>query len=462
MRFSAKRPSMESKQGVGMAHDSTNLSPLAARKCSGLRGHLRVPGDKSISHRALIFGALARGETQIHGLLESEDVLNTAKAMAAFGATVRKDDEEVWYVEGLGTGSLIEPTGVLDFGNSGTGARLVMGIAGAHAFATTFMGDASLSSRPMGRVLNPLREMGVEVLSRSGDRLPLTLKGADPAQPITYRVPMASAQVKSCVLLAGLNMAGTTTVIEPVKTRDHTEKMLRGFGATLGEEMNDAGETVLTIEGLQELTAQDVTVPGDPSSAAFPIVAALITPGSELVIEDILLNETRTGLITTLLEMGADITIENERNSGGERIGDIRVRSSALKGVTVPAARAPSMIDEYPVLSVAAAYAEGETRMEGLEELRVKESDRLAAVAAGLEANGVPFEEGKDYLVVRGGGTIAGGGRVITHLDHRIAMSFLVLGLGAEKPVTVDDAAIINTSFPGFADLMEALGAEFE
>ena len=445
-----------------MAHDSINLSPLAARKSSGLRGHLRVPGDKSISHRALIFGALARGETTIHGLLESEDVLNTAKAMAAFGAAVSKDEEGVWSVEGLGTGSLIEPTNVLDFGNSGTGARLVMGIAGAHAFATTFMGDASLSSRPMGRVLNPLREMGVEVLSRSGDRLPLSIKGADPAHPITYRVPMASAQVKSCVLLAGLNMAGITTVIEPVKTRDHTEKMLRGFGATLGEEINEAGETVLTIEGLQELTAQEVIVPGDPSSAAFPIVAALIAPNSELVIEDILLNETRTGLITTLLEMGANITIENERNSGGERIGDIRVRSSSLKGVTVPADRAPSMIDEYPVLAVAASYAQGETRMEGLEELRVKESDRLAAVAAGLEANGVSFEEGKDYLVVKGAETVSGGGRVITHLDHRIAMSFLVLGLGADEPVTVDDAAIINTSFPGFAELMEALGAEFD
>nr|WP_321454605.1 3-phosphoshikimate 1-carboxyvinyltransferase [uncultured Cohaesibacter sp.] len=446
-----------------MAHDSTKLSPLAAHKSSGLRGHLRVPGDKSISHRALIFGALARGESKIHGLLESEDVLNTAKAMAAFGASVRKDDEDsIWYVEGLGTGALLEPTNVLDFGNSGTGARLVMGIAGAHAFATTFMGDASLSSRPMGRVLDPLRQMGVEVLSRTGDRLPLTIKGAEPAQPITYRVPMASAQVKSCVLLAGLNMAGTTTVIEPIKTRDHTERMLRGFGATLGEEINEAGETVLSIEGLQELTAQEVIVPGDPSSAAFPIVAALITPGSELVVEDILLNETRTGLITTLLEMGADIKIENERNSGGERIGDIRVCSSSLKGVTVPAERAPSMIDEYPVLAVAAAYAEGETRMEGLEELRVKESDRLAAVAAGLEANGVAFEEGEDFLVVMGSETVAGGGRVITHLDHRIAMSFLVLGLGAEKPVTVDDAAIINTSFPGFADLMEALGAELE
>ena len=445
-----------------MAHDATQVSPLTARSSKALTGRLRVPGDKSISHRSLIFGALARGETKITGLLESEDVINTAKAMAAFGARVNKDAHGTWFVEGLGTGSLIEPSEVLDFGNSGTGARLVMGLAGAHAFSTTFMGDASLSGRPMARVLNPLREMGTQVLSRSGDRLPLTIRGADPAMPITYRVPMASAQVKSCVLLAGLNIAGTTTVIEPIKTRDHTERMLRGFGAKLGEEINEAGETVLTIEGLQALHAQDVIVPGDPSSAAFPIVAALITPGSDLLIEDILLNETRTGLITTLLEMGADITIENERESGGERIGSLRVRSSQLKGVTVPADRAPSMIDEYPVLSVAAAFASGETRMEGLEELRVKESDRLAAVAAGLKANGVPHEEGSDYLVVTGGANTIGGGKVTTHLDHRIAMSFLVLGLASHNPVTVDDAAIINTSFPGFADLMAGLGASFE
>ncbi|SNY91724.1 3-phosphoshikimate 1-carboxyvinyltransferase [Cohaesibacter sp. ES.047] len=444
-----------------MAHDATQLSPLSATMSHGLTGRLRVPGDKSISHRALIFGALARGKTRISGLLESEDVLNTAKAMAAFGAHIVKDDDGVWYVDGVGTGSLVEPSNVLDFGNSGTGVRLVMGLAGAHAFSTTFMGDESLSSRPMARVLDPLREMGVEVLGRSGDRLPLTIRGAEPAAPITYRVPMASAQVKSCVLLAGLNMAGTTTVIEPIKTRDHTERMLRGFGATLGESVNEAGETILTIEGLQALKAQDVTVPGDPSSAAFPIVAALITPDSNLVIDDILLNESRTGLITTLLEMGADITIENERESGGERIGNIRVRSSSLKGVTVPADRAPSMIDEYPVLSVAASFAEGETRMEGLEELRVKESDRLSAVAAGLKANGVPHEEGGDYLVVSGGANEIGGGMVTTHLDHRIAMSFLVLGLAVHKPVTVDDAAIINTSFPGFADLLGTLGASF-
>ncbi|PLW75905.1 3-phosphoshikimate 1-carboxyvinyltransferase [Cohaesibacter celericrescens] len=442
-----------------MAHDATQLSPLSAHKSQGLKGRMRVPGDKSISHRALIFGGLARGITKISGLLESEDVINTAKAMAAFGAQIHKDNDGIWFVEGLGTGSLLEPSTVLDFGNSGTGARLVMGLAGAHAFSTTFMGDGSLSGRPMARVLNPLREMGTQVLGRSGDRLPLTIHGADPATPITYRVPMASAQVKSCVLLAGLNMAGTTTLIEPVKTRDHTERMLRGFGAELGEEINEAGETILTLQGLQELTAQDVIVPGDPSSAAFPIVAALITPGSDLLIEDILLNDTRTGLITTLIEMGGDITIENERNSGGERIGNVRVRSSRLKGVTVPAERAPSMIDEYPVLSVAASFASGETRMEGLEELRVKESDRLAAVAAGLAANGVPHEEGNDYLIVTGGSNHIGGGTVATHLDHRIAMSFLTLGLGAEKPVTVDDAAIINTSFPGFVDLMSGLGA---
>ena len=445
-----------------MAHDATNMSPLSAHKSGALSGRLSVPGDKSISHRSLIFGALARGETVITGLLESEDVINTAKAMQAFGANVRQLEDGRWTVTGLGTGSLLEPSKVLDFGNSGTGARLIMGIAGAHAFTTTFMGDASLSGRPMARVLNPLRQMGAQVLSRSGDRLPLAIRGAEPANPISYRVPMASAQVKSCVLLAGLNMAGTTTLIEPIKTRDHTERMLRGFGAELGEEINEDGETVYTLEGLQELTAQDVIVPGDPSSAAFPIVAALITPGSDLTIENILLNETRTGLITTLLEMGADITIENERESGGERIGDLRVKASTLKGVTVPAERAPSMIDEYPVLSVAAAYAQGETRMLGLEELRVKESDRLSAVAAGLAANGVPHEEGEDTLVVKGGSNNIGGGTVTTHLDHRIAMSFLVLGLQAAKPVTVDDAAIINTSFPDFAGLMAGLGATFE
>ncbi len=444
-----------------MAHDASNMTPLSSLRSDGLKGKLQVPGDKSISHRSLIFGALAKGETVVSGLLESEDVLNTAKAMQAFGAQVHKDDQGLWHVTGVGTGSLLEPIDVLDFGNSGTGARLVMGLAGAHAFASTFIGDASLSGRPMGRVLNPLREMGVEVLARSKDRLPLTIKGADPATPITYRVPMASAQVKSCVLLAGLNMAGTTTLIEPVKTRDHTEKMLRGFGAELGEEVNEAGETVLTLEGLQELTAQNVTVPADPSSAAFPIVAALITPGSDLVVENVLLNETRTGLFTTLIEMGANLTIENERESGGERIGDIHVRHSDLKGVTVPADRAPSMIDEYPVLSVAASFASGETRMEGLEELRVKESDRLSAVAAGLTANNVPHIEGEDYLVVKGGSNQIGGGAVVTHLDHRIAMSFLVMGLASQQPVEVDDGAVINTSFPGFVDLMTGLGGKF-
>lgn len=445
-----------------MAHDAAQFKPLTASGAQPLKGQIKVPGDKSISHRSLIFGALAKGTTTISGLLESEDVINTAKAMQAFGAQVTKHDDASWSVTGLGTGCLLEPENVLDFGNSGTGARLVMGLAGAHAFSSTFMGDASLSGRPMARVLNPLREMGVQVLSRAKDRLPLTLQGADPATPITYRVPMASAQVKSCVLLAGLNMAGTTTLIEPVKTRDHTERMLRGFGAKLDEATNEAGETVLTLEGLQELTAQDVTVPGDPSSAAFPIVAALITPDSDLVVQDVLLNETRTGLFTTLIEMGADLTIENERNSGGEQIGDIRVRYSKLTGITVPADRTPSMIDEYPVLAVAAAFAQGDTRMEGLEELRVKESDRLSAVAAGLAVNNVPHEEGEDYLVVKGGSNAIGGGKVVTHLDHRISMSFLVLGLQSQKPVTVDDAGIIATSFPEFIDLMSGLGAQFE
>ena len=434
--------------------------PLTALPSGALRGRVVVPGDKSISHRSLMLGALAIGETRITGLLESADIMATAGAMRAFGAKVERGADGAWHVHGLGTGGLLEPESVIDFGNAGTGVRLAVGIAGAHSFASTFTGDASLVKRPMARVLEPLREMGAEVISRSGDRLPLTIKGADPMAPIVYRVPVPSAQVKSAVLLAGLNIEGITTVIEPVATRDHTERMLKGFGADITTEPGPRGATIIKLVGRPELKAQSITVPADPSSAAFLIVAGLIVPDSDVTIANVLLNPARTGLIATLKEMGADLVVENERLSGGETIGDVRVRASRLKGVTVPPERAPSMIDEYPVLAVAASFAEGNTVMEGLEELRVKESDRLASVARGLEANGVTCREGEARLVVEGG-RVRGGGSIATHLDHRIAMSFLVMGLAAERPVTVDDSETIGTSFPSFVELLRGLGADF-
>ncbi|MEP3278364.1 MAG: 3-phosphoshikimate 1-carboxyvinyltransferase [Stappiaceae bacterium] len=440
-----------------MVHASSTL-PMTAHPGRPLKGRITVPGDKSISHRSLIFGTLAVGRTRIEGLLESEDILNTAAAMRSLGATVEKNSDGVWLVDGVGIGALKEPETVLDFGNAGTGVRLVMGVVGSHPISATFSGDASLSGRPMGRVLNPLREIGTEVIARSGDKLPLSLRGPQTALAQTYRVPMPSAQVKSAVLLAGLNAPGITTVIEPVLTRDHTERMLMGFGAKLDVSTGENGERIIALHGQPELTAQDIIVPGDPSSAAFPIVAALITPGSDLVVENVLLNPHRIGLLFTLRDMGADIQFENERDTGGEKIADIHVRYSSLKGVSVPADRAPSMIDEYPILAVAAAFAEGETRMNGLEELRVKESDRLAAVARGLEANGIPCAEGEDTLFVTGKSDQIGGGTVVTHLDHRIAMSFLVLGLAANQPITVDDGSPIATSFPNFRDLMGKLG----
>jgi 3-phosphoshikimate 1-carboxyvinyltransferase len=440
---------------------SAKTRPLSAAAGGPLKGKVRVPGDKSISHRSVMLGALAIGETRISGLLEGEDVLATVAAMRAFGAKAERGGPGEWKVTGLGVGGLLEPEGVIDYGNAGTGVRLAMGIAGSHAFASTFIGDASLSRRPMGRVVEPLRRMGVEVLARSGDRLPLTIKGPDLLIPIEYRVPVPSAQVKSAVLLAGLNAPGTVTVIEPVMTRDHTERMLQAFGATIEIETGPDGARIIRMEGRPNLKPQTIAVPGDPSSAAYPIVAALVAPGSDVRVTGVLLNPTRTGLIDTLIEMGGDITIENRGTVGGETVGDIRVRASALKGVTVPAARAPSMIDEYPILSVAAAYAEGDTVMEGLAELRVKESDRLAAVAAGLTANGVTVDEGPESLVVSGKGKVPGGGSVATHLDHRIAMSFLVLGVNAGAPVTIDDATPIATSFPDFLDLMGGIGAAF-
>lgn len=450
-----------------MSHAAA-AKPATARKSSALSGTARVPGDKSISHRSMMFGGLASGETRVTGLLEGEDVMRTAAAMKAMGAHIEKRGAE-WVIRGTGNGALLQPEGPLDFGNAGTGSRLTMGLVGTYDMETTFIGDASLSGRPMGRVLEPLRQMGVQVLKATpGDRMPITLHGPKHAAPITYRVPMASAQVKSAVLLAGLNTPGITTVIEPVMTRDHTEKMLKGFGANLSVETDERGVRHIFIEGQGKLTGQTIAVPGDPSSAGFPLVAALIVPGSDIVIENVLMNPTRTGLLLTLQEMGGQIDILNPRNAGGEDVADLRVHYSELKGVTVPPERAPSMIDEYPVLAVAASFAEGETLMQGLEELRVKESDRLSAVANGLKINGVDCTEGEASLAVRGKPGGKGLGRhpngqdttVQTHLDHRIAMSFLVMGLATEKPVTIDDAAMIATSFPEFMGLMTGLGAE--
>ena len=437
--------------------------PLAAHASPALSGSARIPGDKSVSHRALIFGALTVGETRVTGLLEGEDVLATAAAMRAFGAELKRSGDGAWSIHGVGTGGLAEPDDVIDCGNAGTGVRLIMGMMATTPVAATFTGDASLRRRPMGRILAPLRLFGAQTLGRGGDLLPLTIRGADHPVPIEYRLPVPSAQVKSAVLLAGLNAPGETVVIEPEATRDHTERMLRGFGATVTiEELPDGRAIRLT--GEPELVPQTIAVPRDPSSAAFPVAAALIVPASEVLVPTIGLNPTRAGLFETLAEMGAHIAHENAREEGGEPVADLRVRHSALKGIEVPPERAPSMIDEYPVLACLAAYAEGDTVMRGIGELRVKESDRIAATAAGLRANGVEVEEFEDGMVVRGRGAdgVPGGGAVATHLDHRIAMSFLCLGLGAKAPVAVDDASPIATSFPGFEQLMTELGAKFK
>lgn len=443
----------------------SNLPPTASSRASAtasasgpLSGRVRVPGDKSISHRALMLATLAVGRSTLTGLLTAEDVMATAAAMRALGATIAMPRDNVAEVDGVGLGALAEPDTALDFANAGTGARLTMGIVGAHPIAATFVGDASLSRRPMGRVLGPLRQMGVSVIARDGDRLPLALRGPRTLAPIVYRLPVPSAQVKSAVLLAGLNAPGETTVVEPVPTRDHTERMLGAFGAEVRRSHTAEGAAI-TVTGRPALKPCDVAVPADPSSAAFVIVAGLLVPGSRIVVRDVLLNPSRTGLIETLLEMGAELDVENEREAGGERVGDIRIAASRLRGVEVPAARAPSMIDEYPILAVAAAFAEGESVMTGLGELRVKESDRLTAVSAGLAANGVPHEAGTDWLRIDGRRGPIGGGLVATHLDHRIAMSFLVMGLAADRPVSVDDHRVIATSFPGFLPLMQGLGA---
>ena len=433
--------------------------PLSARAARPLKGRVRVPGDKSISHRALILGALAAGVTRISGLSEAEDVLNTANALQALGAGIEKKGDQ-WCVNGRGVGGLRAPKAPLDFGNSGTGTRLMLGVIAGHNLRARLVGDASLSKRPMARVLVPLKEMGLEV-EGDRDRLPLDVRGSSALVPITYALPVPSAQVKSAILLAGLGAAGATTVIESEPTRDHTERMLKFFGAQVRTQTKD-GKQHITVTGDAELAGRDVTVPGDPSSAAFLAAAALLVPGSDVTIEGVLVNPTRTGFYMTLQEMGGDVALLNAREEGGEPVADIRVRASRIRGARVPAARAPSMIDEYPVLAVVAALADGETRMEGLAELKVKESDRLAATVAGLVANGVCARAEGDTLIVEGGERVPGGGTVATQLDHRIAMAFLILSLASAHPVTVDDTTMVATSFPEFRALMESLGATFE
>ncbi|MCB8878903.1 3-phosphoshikimate 1-carboxyvinyltransferase [Acidisoma cellulosilytica] len=440
----------------------TAAQPLTSRPgTTPLAGQIRVPGDKSISHRALMFGALADGETRITGLLEGEDVLRTADAMRALGADVTQLGAGQWHVRGQGRGRLQEPKDVLDMGNSGTAARLICGILASHPIFAVLTGDGSLRSRPMKRVTDPLSGIGARFAGRAGGRLPLAIEGTATPTPLVYRLPVASAQVKSAILLAGLNAEGETVVEEPEATRDHTENMLRHFGATVSVEVQGHGRVVRLV-GKPRLTAADIVVPGDPSSAAFPIIAVLIVPGSAVTIDNVGLNPLRTGLFTTLQEMGADLTVANERIEGGEPVGDLIIRAGALQAVEVPRSRVPSMVDEFPVLAVAAAFASGTSRFRGLSELRVKESDRLTATAALLSVNGVSVEIEGDDLVIHGSGgkPPAGGGKVETHMDHRIAMSALVLGLGTAAPVTVDDAAFIETSFPHFADLMRGLGAD--
>ena len=442
-----------------MSHSTDSLpEPLTAGKSGPLKGRVRVPGDKSISHRALMFGALATGTTRITGLLEAGDVINTAKAVTALGAIAQKKGH-IWDVKGRGTGGLTQPSGDIDFGNSGTGTRLMMGVIAGHDITVRMTGDASLSRRPMSRVLKPLRQMGLETLEDK-ETLPLTVRGTSSLIPVEYVLPVPSAQVKSAILIAGLMAAGETTVVEKEATRDHTERMLRYFGAKVRAEHKD-GLTRITVSGDAELEGRDVVVPGDPSSAAFLIAAAVLVPGSDVTVEGVLFNETRTGFYTTLKEMGADVEYLNLREEGGEPIADIRARTSKLKGVNVPASRAPSMIDEYPMLAALAGFAIGDTRMDGLAELKVKESDRLAATAAGLATNGVRATVDGDTLIVHGTGKVMGGGTVATHLDHRIAMAFLTMGLVSENPVSVDDTAMIATSFPEFRGLMERLGAAY-
>jgi 3-phosphoshikimate 1-carboxyvinyltransferase len=434
--------------------------PLTAtRPRAPLTGKTRVPGDKSISHRALMLGALAVGRTEISGLLEGEDVLATAAAINGLGAYARRAGDGRWTVDGVGIAGLGEPEDLLDLGNSGTAARLLLGILATHPITAFVTGDASLRRRPMGRVVEPLSRFGARFVAREGARLPLAISGATNPIAITYRLPVPSAQVKSAVLLAGLNAPGTTTVIEPQPTRDHTERMLDHFGATVTTEPIEGGGKRITLQGYPELAAVPIAVPGDPSSAAFPLIAALIVPGSEVMIDGVGVNPLRTGLFECLREMGADLTLLNQRDEGGEPVADLRVRAGTLKGADIPAERAPRMIDEYPILAVAAACARGRTVMRGLAELRVKESDRLSAINAGLAACGVHVAVDGDTLTIEGnGGPPEGGVSIATQLDHRIAMAFLVLGLATRQPVRIDDAAPIATSFPGFLSLINGLG----
>jgi len=433
------------------------LTLTRATRADALSGRFRPPGDKSISHRALMLGAVSIGLTRISGLLESADVLATANALESLGAGIKRDGDD-WLIEGCGIGGLKAPVDVLNMGNSGTGARLLMGILASHPFSAIVSGDASLNERPMGRIIEPLTQMGAAFEARDGGRLPLTLKGATSPLPLTYTLPVPSAQVKSAILLAALNTPGETTIIEPIPCRDHTERMLAHFGADLRLKTDADGRWII-LRGERELTGRPVHVPADPSSAAFPLVAALIRPGSQITLEGVSVNPLRTGLFDTLRQMGADIAFGPVQEQDGEPVADITCRASTLKGITVPPERAPAMIDEYPVLAIAAAMAEGTTTMRGLGELRVKESDRLAVMAKGLAACGVDVEELDDGLIIHGKGNIPGGARVESHLDHRIAMSFLVLGGAAENPIEITGGATIDTSFPGFAKAMNGLGA---
>lgn len=433
--------------------------PRSFAASAPLKGRIAIPGDKSISHRALMLSALAVGTSRVSGLLEGHDVLATAAAMRAMGANIDRTGDGEWVIEGVGVGGLLQPREALDMGNSGTSTRLLMGLVSSHPITTTFVGDASLSGRPMGRVIDPLSQMGADISASPGGRLPLMVRGLAPAVPIEYRLPVASAQVKSAILLAGLNTPGITTVIEPVPTRDHSERMLKGFGATLDVEVEPDGTRWISVMGEAELRPQTIVVPGDPSSAAFFIVAALLVPGSDVTIANVGLNPTRAGLVEVLQAMGGDIELLDAREVGGEPVADLRVRHSLLRGIAVDAAIAPSMIDEYPILFVAAALAEGTTVTTGLDELRVKESDRLSVMAAGLAAIGVRVEESEDGLVIHGtgGDPLPGGATIAGHLDHRICMSFAIAGLVSKAPVTIDDMAPVATSFPNFEALLEGL-----
>lgn len=440
-----------------MTHQTATTRSFSAS--APLKGRIAIPGDKSISHRSLMLSALAVGTSRVTGLLEGHDVLATAAAMRAMGATIERRDDGEWVIDGVGVGGLLQPREALDMGNSGTSTRLLMGLVASHPITATFVGDASLSGRPMGRVVDPLAQMGADITASPGGRLPLMVRGLAPAIPLSYRLPMASAQVKSAVLLAGLNTPGITEVIEPVPTRDHSERMLRGFGADLSVETDGDGTRYIRIRGEAELRPQTIAVPGDPSSAAFFIVAALIVPGSDVTIANVGLNPTRAGLVEVLKQMGGDIELLDQRTVGGEPVADLRVRHSTLRGIEVDPAIVPSMVDEFPILFIAAALAEGRTTTTGLDELRVKESDRIAVMATGLEAIGVHVEESTDGLIIdgTGGDPLAGGATIAGHLDHRICMSFAIAGLVSRAPVEIDDIAPIATSFPNFEDLLAGL-----